>query len=404
MRTRRLLHLLLAAALMGCGSVKTRTHFRTGGKLLKSSSDSKKSTGWVSRVKRFCSSCLKRSDEDSCQRPLVEQFWTTYLERPDEKREVVKGLAEVAYQMGLVPKADRERALAALGCEKAEDVDHWPRDLHELKVSHKLVKLAMSADVEGRCQPKVELSRLQLLPFVKTTISILGLAADGSPTAIFTTDDGPKAYLLFRKYLIAYYAGKFVTRDGVLLSQPAIKAERGADRAAAYTTVAMEAIMDSLLETPVFYWREGSCLEEHYFNPTGAKPTTAALGVSDAEEIATDRNVTTLRIINPNVTKREAQAIQLLAAIAGSQSQHLAGIIFRKLGDVEAGVGASVHFSFGDNDTLAEVVDAAVETVVRRLVEHSAYVSFREPGEPPHLEALLAFIDRVMKDLEAAEE
>ena len=391
MRVKVLVCVMSIVALPGCSWMNSKLHLRVDG----------------SRHLRTGGALLERTDGASAERSklgVAEAFWDYYCKASDDDRMLVHGLAKVADEMGLKPRReDRAKAKGVLEQDSSKhellffdgyrgagsDVDrssYWPKSVRDLAVSKKMVKLTMDALVLRDDPFKVTFHRDELEKFVLSTISWFGLAADSDAHAAFSYK-APQAAELFEAYLVAYYMGKFVTRDGVRLSRPAIKGQLGTDAASAFAAVLVEAMFDSLVKVPVFYYKKaGGGQRLIWLNSTDTKPTAAVFN----ERL-------TVNVAKPNgITKREAQAIQLFAAVAGSQSQHLAGVVFRSLGDMEVGVGLAAHLSVGDNDTLAKAIDGGVEAFVRRTVELKAYLLLRGDNEPPWLDGLLTAIEKLM--------
>ena len=138
------------------------------------------------------------------------------------------------------------------------------------------------------------------------------------------------------------------------------------------------------MSPPVFYTDAGLATP---VTATGAEPTAAALGHAPRRAVGDDQRI----------TKSEAQAIQYFAGLGAEQSKTLAGIAVRLFGDLELSFVIGGHFSFGDNDTLAEVADTFFERSSRRLIESRAHrVLASQLGEHPRFQKILDIIKKVL--------
>lgn len=195
-------------------------------------------------------------------------------------------------------------------------------------------------------------------------------------------------------YLREYTGGNFVDHSGGKMGKPQVSgAGIGNETIVGLMTVLLEAVMDYALIVPVFFSEEVDKYtpvpvadphrEDYYvylykkekdkmkvfFTAENRKPTLA----SYAEAFHKEGDY--LKQIGPGskITENELKAIQFVASLSGEQSKALSGLLFRFFGDVEVSFVVGGHFSVGDNDTLARMIEAIVETVSRRVAEKFAY-------------------------------
>jgi len=77
----------------------------------------------------------------------------------------------------------------------------------------------------------------------------------------------------------------------------------------------------------------------------------------------------------------ELKAIRYLSSLAADQSRLVSGAAYRMFGNLEIGFVIGGDFSFGDNDTLAKVLDTTFVVSSKRIVEAAAYKGFKRPTE-----------------------
>ncbi|NIS63464.1 MAG: hypothetical protein GTO13_23090 [Proteobacteria bacterium] len=209
-------------------------------------------------------------------------------------------------------------------------------------------------------------------------------------------------------YLEAYYNGKFVDRQGNKIGKPKLSNNISTDTIAATVQVFWEAMMDEVfvafipnaappvmyvkqtilahyVENPIedpehpglyimrYKLKEPEHVEKKFLTIDHNTPTVVTFDPSVAEEIETGNK-------ESGITKRELELINKAAGLAGDRAKLGAGYVVRILGDIELSFVFGGHFSFGDNDTLAKVVETTLEVGARRFAEAMGYVAAREVG------------------------
>lgn len=190
-------------------------------------------------------------------------------------------------------------------------------------------------------------------------------AKNYGPASIFR-DDGSRTHEIIKKYLITYYSDTengFVDREGTVYKRPEIRTDIGNDIITTVALIALEGLFDGILEVPVY--TDG---DDQYQTAKGLEPTVHKLQFARAEKLVRDRT--------DGIDKLELRGIRYLSGLASDQSKVLSGLAIRAFGDLEIGFGVGGHFSFGDNDTLAKVLDTIFEVASKRIVEASAYDGF----------------------------
>jgi hypothetical protein len=172
---------------------------------------------------------------------------------------------------------------------------------------------------------------------------------------------------IIRQYLIAYYSDTengFVNREGAIFKRPEIKNSIGNDVITAVVAISMEGLFDGLLSTPVYIDGANRYQTSEGHEPSAHRYTYAALETIVAEG-------------EKGIDERELKAIRYLSGLAGDKSKTLAGAAFRAFGGLEISLVIGGKFSFGDNDTLAKILDTTFEVASKRIVEAGAYKGFK---------------------------
>jgi len=190
----------------------------------------------------------------------------------------------------------------------------------------------------------------------------------GAEKGIGLTDDSA-IHKIIKQYLITYYSDSkngYVDREGAVYKRPEIKTSIGNDIITAVALIALEGVFDGILNVPVYKDASGK-----FQTAKGVEPTVHKLKFTNAEEIVSKGN--------DGITELELKAIRYLSGLASDQSKALSGLVVRAFGDLEIGFVIGGHFSFGDNDTLAKLLDTIFEVSSKRIVEAGAYKGFSKP-------------------------
>jgi hypothetical protein len=113
-------------------------------------------------------------------------------------------------------------------------------------------------------------------------------------------------------------------------------------------------------------------ISHQYFTTSNLKPTAQTL-----EQI--DDFYCPIPVDNETVgiSKNELKAIRLISSYVASGSKMVTGLGFRSIGGLGVSFGAFGKASIGDNDTLANIVETALEVFSRRLLEYELYLFFK---------------------------
>lgn len=205
-------------------------------------------------------------------------------------------------------------------------------------------------------------------------------------------DSEKKINKIIRQYLSAYYSDPkngFINREGVIFKRPEIKNSIGNDVITAVIAISMEALFDGLLSTPVYVDKANK-----FQTSEGREPSVHKLKFAEPETIV-DRG-------QEGIDDLKLKAIRYLSGLAGDQSKTLSGAAYRAFGGMEVSFVIGGKFSFGDNDTLAKVLDTTFEVASKRIVEWAAYKGFKKltvnykatsSGDGSQAEALLKEIE-----------
>ena len=176
---------------------------------------------------------------------------------------------------------------------------------------------------------------------------------------------------IVRQYLITYYSDTkngFVDREGTAYKRPEIKTSIGNDIITAVILVSLEGILDGILKVPVYVDSNGK-----FQTANGVEPTVHKLKFTGQEPIVGQGQ--------EGIDELELKAIRYLSGLAADQSKTLSGLVVRAFGDLEVAFVVGGHFSFGDNDTFAKVLDTFFEVLAKRIVEAKAYYGFSNLNE-----------------------
>lgn len=192
-----------------------------------------------------------------------------------------------------------------------------------------------------------------------------------SITAVDSTKETHKRLL---SYLSAYYSGEkgFVNREGTVFKRPEIKYSIGNDVITAVVAISLECLLDSLVHTPVYIIEKGG--ETKFQTIGGAQPSFDLYETRDNKPPVYRTPI--VEQGNPGIEAGELKAIRFLSGLAGDQSKTISGAAYRAIGGVDFGFVLLGKFSFGDNDTLAKILDTAFEIASKRIVEEGAYRGF----------------------------
>jgi hypothetical protein len=179
-----------------------------------------------------------------------------------------------------------------------------------------------------------------------------------------------EVFKIIERYLLWYYCdyvNGFVDREGTVYKTPEIKGSISNDVIAAVVGIVIEGVFDSLLDVPVYVKVEGE--KKKYETKNGKEPSVRRLKHVDEETIVADGQ--------NGIDEYELMAIRYLSSLAADQSRLASGAAYRMLGGLEIGFVIGADFSFGDNETLAKVIDTIFEVSSKRMVEWATYHGFK---------------------------
>lgn len=214
------------------------------------------------------------------------------------------------------------------------------------------------------------------IKMLSTDFGVGLISPSGTPEAgKFRSPEEREIYIQVSRYLYAYFISKdgFIGSDGTQYIAPDIKGKIENSTVTAVTTILLEAILDRLLDTPV--WADANGVLQTKENRL---PTAVKLGYVTKETLAPKGTP-------KKIDLEELKLMQYGSSLAGEQSKLLSGLAFRFLGKANIGFGIEGGFSFGDNETVAKALDAFFETNARRITMESLrrlYLSHLEGGLP----------------------
>lgn len=187
---------------------------------------------------------------------------------------------------------------------------------------------------------------------------------------------------LLKAYFMEYYSGEYIDRYGIKYSKPQIDFSITNEVIVAVANILMDTLFDYALvgvrdrlkDPIVFDWTNNTMT---YLNKTHTEPTLArylrkTLLKADKEPKklpgVLEEAVPTGE--QEGLTKQEVCLVHYTAGLSGEASEGLAAVIVRSLGGANAGpVFVLGKFSIGDNQTVAKLIDAVVETFTKRSAD-----------------------------------
>lgn len=178
-----------------------------------------------------------------------------------------------------------------------------------------------------------------------------------------------------RTYLFAYFTAKdgFVSRTGAKLKPAGFEGDVSNDHILPVVAIFIEALTDQVLQFDYVNDR-GSYRAPFPVMTTGGKyvvghQPTVSLFQSKKQEEPIDRE---LAEGPDSVSEMEYKGVRYISGLAAENSEFLSGMLFRLIGDVQVAFVIGPHFSFGDNETLAKMVDTIIKGTVHQTVEAAA--------------------------------
>ena len=213
----------------------------------------------------------------------------------------------------------------------------------------------------------------------------------GATDPIAALDSEKNISKIIRKYLTAYYDPDdqkgFVNREGTVFKRPEIKYSIGNDVITVVVGIFFEGLFDFLLDTPVYI--DNVC---KFQTLDGNEPSAHRFKFAKSETIVDQGK--------EGIETRELKAIRYLSGFAGDQSKALSGAAYRAFGGVDIGFVLGGKFSFGDNDTVAKMLDTVFEIVSKRIVEEIARQGFEKSTlENSGIAAKRSEAERLLRDL-----
>jgi hypothetical protein len=316
-----------------------------------------------------------------------------------------------AVDMGLVPDSflrDNQTAKLLGGSrEKASARARrlYPEAFRKDKVARSIVSVGI-ANVSAANNRKVpddwklekgEYTRGELEDFSKLTFAAIGpigaietdAAADRGEVRLFSGDKPRPRFLdLAFEYYATYLKGEYVDRTGTKYPKPELTLAVGNETIVPAFAVLFDAFFDALLRTPVY------CTDAAMTKALVATMPTAAVFQKSLKVAIVQRG-------DPGISEAEARAILYLSGVAAAQSKHLSGLIVRLFGDFTLSFVVGGNFSFGDNDTLALVVDQFAERLARHSTEHGSAALFQRVDGDKEVELVKRLME-IYKKLEAS--
>jgi hypothetical protein len=184
------------------------------------------------------------------------------------------------------------------------------------------------------------------------------IAADNANSTVFTTA---------QSYLYAYVVNKdgFVDRNGTKYVAPEFSGSIENAEITAVVSILVEAVCDQYLGTPV--WLDAA---NNPVTKTGLKPSYFTLVAgAKTEPLASGAG---------HIDQTKLNVMNYVANFGGVQSKMVSGMVFRLLGKVNIGFAVEGGLSFGDNQTLAQILDTIFQSASQRLTMAACIPIFKD--------------------------
>ncbi len=215
---------------------------------------------------------------------------------------------------------------------------------------------------------------------------------------------------MLRFYLLNYIDGKFVLRNGTQLAKPSgsitheriktDKDEKGIVIASldkstvtGLTTVILEAIFDYCLETPAYAYKKRKPIYEQVYLKIEGHPGKFNLVYQEKDPIDDylfdDAIIPTATMFNKELhsdlkedcekgkicrmTENDVKRVRRVSDFSAEITTAVVGAAFKSLGGAGLSAFGFFKFSFGDNDSINQIVEAATSVATRRKTEHLLY-------------------------------
>ena len=252
------------------------------------------------------------------------------------------------------------------------DVDREP--LPQFLADDPMVSKVVSAAFESLSNEqmrRIKITKGDVQGLIATVAQNFGARA-GSGQAEERGGD-KKVLGIIKDYLLLYYCDDtngFVDREGAVYKVPESKGSIGNDMITAVVGIVIEGLFDGLLDVPVCVKGDG---QTKYLTKNNKEPSAHRLKYAGEEPIVAEGQ--------NGIDEYEQKAIRFLSSLAADQSKLISGAAYRMFGNLEIGFVVGGDFAVGDNDTLAQVLDATFAVSSRRLVEAAAYKGFKGPTD-----------------------
>lgn len=181
-------------------------------------------------------------------------------------------------------------------------------------------------------------------------------------------------------YLRAYYDGKFYDRFGTAISKPQSLSKAAESpfplafsvpdsEIVAAETVLLEFLIDTIDGVPVMgNTNEPGDKTIYYPGGTANQPTALATKFVSYVPLPED---------GCGITQKNVWLLKMLANSASDQAAAVGGLVANTPGGISLGLGVVGKISIGDNQTLSDMVKAAISEVALRATLTASYYSLR---------------------------
>jgi hypothetical protein len=300
---------------------------------------------------------------------------------------------------GPTPKSDGLGLMSKKASEDllSESSRVLPTTFENSVLIQKLVRVA-EASITTEQASDIELTASDIRDFVSNAMGRVSPEVSGASYSVEETAVRSKVHSVIKKYLIAYYKGKFVDRAGRSITKPEVKGSISNDSITGFEHVVLEAFYDTVFNGLPAFWKTDAG-KEVWLNSGKAEPTGVLLGVIKKEEVKPPE--TPPKAV---ITEDQVGVISYLADLGAEQSKAISGWVLREFSDVSLSFVIGGDFAIGDNDTFGKVVDELLQSASRRTIEASMYGYFRKhpltENQTEAIQKLIKLVEEVRKAIE----
>jgi hypothetical protein len=223
--------------------------------------------------------------------------------------------------------------------------------------------------------PRVNVNAEEFCSFAKIFTRDLGRVVAGADRGAFRIPSARSLDNILVEYYKDYFDGSYVTRDGIVLAKPgAILSLNGLQLSGSVSTETLADILTVFLEAFHDYFQDVPIFTDNnnvYLNGSISMPTSVKYGVVDQVALPAEGSLPKY----PNITIKVWKTTRYISIAASKGSEALGTLIAKTFGGVDAGPSIVLgKFSIGDNTSLTQIIETALDVNLARDTEWLIYL------------------------------